>query len=384
MKNNITILTQLLHHIDQNGFRKAVKVYKGNKCVRKLNSYAHFAVLLFAQLTGQHSIRDIETSMNSKKERLYHLGIPVIKRSTLSDANRKRSHEIYKTVFSQLIQKITRIAPGHKFRFKNPVKILDASTIDLCLSVFPWAQFRQKKGAIKLHVEYDLDTQIPTFVSLTDGKVSDITEARKMTFEKGSILVFDRGYVDYCWYNQLNTQGIFFVTRLKRNMKYRVIERRKINTWTGITSDQIIRVTGTKSDLIPCELRRIRYVNPEDNQEYIFLTNIMHLSARTIAELYKARWEIELFFKWIKQHLKIKSFLGTNKNAVMSQIWAALCLYLILTYIKYQCRLNWKMHKMMVVLRFNALRRINLYDLLYESKQIKQETKFTQFELAFL
>ena len=381
MKDITTILTQLLHHVDRDGFRKAVKEFKGDKYVRKLNSYAHFAILLFAQLTGQHSIRDIESSMNSKKERLYHLGIPEIKKSTLSDANRKRPHEIYKIVFTQLMQKIQGIAPGHKFRFKNPVKILDASTIDLCLSVFPWAKFRQKKGAIKLHVEYDLETQIPTFVSLTDGKVSDITEAKKMTFEKGSILVFDRGYVDYCWYNQLNTQGIFFVTRLKKNMKYRVIQRQKPNKKAGITSDQIIRVTGTKSDLIPCELRRIRYVNPEDNQEYIFITNIMHLSARTIADLYKARWEIELFFKWIKQHLKIKSFLGTNKNAVMSQIWSALCLYLILKYIKYQCRVNWTMHKMMVVMRFNALAKVNLYSLIAEFSEDKNETKFTQFEL---
>ena len=384
MQNPITILTQLLHHIDRDGFRKAVKEYKGDKYVRKLKSYTHFAILLFAQLTGQHSIRDIESSMNSKKERLYHLGIPEIKKSTLSDANRKRSHEIYKTVFSQLIQKITRIAPGHKFRFKNPVKILDASTIDLCLSVFPWAKFRQKKGAIKLHVEYDLETQIPTFVSLTDGKVSDIEEARKMSFEKGSILVFDRGYVDYCWYNQLNTQGMFFVTRLKKNMKYRVVERWKPNKKAGITSDQIIRVTGKKADLLPCELRRIRYVNPEDNQEYVFITNIMHLSPRTIAALYKARWEIELFFKWIKQHLKIKSFLGTNENAVMSQIWSALCLYLILMYIKYLCRVNWTMHKMMVVLRFNALERVNLYSLIADINEDNNETSFVQYELAFL
>ena len=381
MQNPITILTQLLHHIDRDGFRKAVKEYKGDKYVRKLKSYTHFAILLFAQLTGQHSIRDIESSMNSKKERLYHLGIPEIKKSTLSDANRKRSHEIYKTVFSQLIQKITRIAPGHKFRFKNPVKILDASTIDLCLSVFPWAKFRQKKGAIKLHVEYDLETQIPTFVSLTDGKVSDIEEARKMSFEKGSILVFDRGYVDYCWYNQLNTQGMFFVTRLKKNMKYRVVERWKPNKKAGITSDQIIRVTGKKADLLPCELRRIRYVNPEDNQEYVFITNIMHLSPRTIAALYKARWEIELFFKWIKQHLKIKSFLGTNENAVMSQIWSALCLYLILMYIKYLCRVNWTMHKMMVVLRFNALERVDLYSLFTEMNEQKDETPFVQYKL---
>ena len=383
MQNPITILTQLLHHIDRDGFRKAVKEYKGDKYVRKLKSYTHFAILLFAQLTGQHSIRDIESSMNSKKERLYHLGIPEIKKSTLSDANRKRSHEIYKTVFSQLIQKITRIAPGHKFRFKNPVKILDASTIDLCLSVFPWAKFRQKKGAIKLHVEYDLETQIPTFVSLTDGKVSDIEEARKMSFEKGSILVFDRGYVDYCWYNQLNTQGMFFVTRLKKNMKYRVVERWKPNKKAGITSDQIIRVTGKKADLLPCELRRIRYVNPEDNQEYVFITNIMHLSPRTIAALYKARWEIELFFKWIKQHLKIKSFLGTNENAVMSQIWSALCLYLILMYIKYLCRVNWTMHKMMVVIRFNALERVDLYSLIVDRSEEKDETSFVQYELAF-
>ena len=234
-----------------------------------------------------------------------------------------------------------------------------------------------------MHVEYDLEKQIPTFVSLTDGKVSDIEEARKMSFEKGSILVFNRGYVDYCWYNHLNTQGIFFVTRLKKNMNYRVIERQKPNKKAGITSDQIIRVTGTKAELIPCELRRIRYVNPEDNQEYLFLTNIMHLSPLIIADLYKARWEIELFFKWIKQHLKIKSFLGTNENAVMSQVWSALCVYLILMYIKYLCRVNWTMHKMMVVIRFNALERVDLYSLIVDRSEEKDETSFVQYELAF-
>jgi putative transposase len=264
------------------------------------------------------------------------------------------------------------------------VKLLDASTIDLCLSVFQWAKFRQKKGAIKLHVEYDLGSQIPTFVSLTDGKVSDITEARKMFFEKGSILVFDRGYVDYCWYNQLNTQGVFFLTRLKKNMKFRVVERKKVLKKFGITSDQIIRVTGTKEELIPCNLRRIRYVNSEDNQEYIFITNIMHLSAPTIADLYKARWDIELFFKWIKQNLKINTFLGTSKNAVMSQIWSALCLYLILKYIQYACRIDWTIHKMLVVLRFNVFEKVSLYGMIAEYRLEKCKTKFVQYELVFL
>jgi hypothetical protein len=383
MKHTITVLSQLLYHVDRDFFQRIVRNYQGDKYVRKLDSWTHFVVLFFAQLTGQQSIRDLVTALKSKLNRLYHTGIKALKRSTFSDANRDRSHEIFQEVFYHLVQKTQHIATKKRFRFKNPVKVLDSTTISLCLSLFPWATFRQSKGAIKLHCEYELEKQIPTVVIMTDGKCSDIRIARKMSFEKGTILVVDRGYIDYSWLNQLNLQGVFFVTRLKENVKYRVIERLPANKKAGITSDQIIRIIGSKANCIPVELRRIRFKNPVDGNVYEFLTNIFNLASTTIADIYKARWDIELFFKWIKQNLKIKTFLGTNENAVMSQVWAALCLYLILAYVKYLCKVSWTMHRIFVALKFNALDTVDMYQLLSNTNENMQQTYTTQLELGF-
>jgi putative transposase len=238
-------------------------------------------------------------------------------------------------LFGRLLKRCQSTAPRHGFRFKNKLYSLDASTIDLCLSIFPWAKFRATKGAIKLHAAIDHDGYLPSFITVTDGKVHDVKMAPQLSVEKNSIVVFDRGYNDYTWYNTLNTQGIWFVTRLKRNARYQVIDRREVNSSSGLTSDQTIRLTGTKGSECPIELRRIGYRDAETGIHYIFLTNNFKLSAKTIADIYKSRWQIELFFKWIKQNLKIKTFLGTSKNAVMTQIWIALCVYLILSYLKF-------------------------------------------------
>ncbi|MFQ6678823.1 MAG: IS4 family transposase [Fidelibacterota bacterium] len=383
MKNNITVLSQLLYHVDRDFFQSVVRKYQGDKYVRKLNSWTHFVVLFFAQLTGQQSIRDLVTALKSKMNRLYHAGIREVKRSTFSDANRDRTHEIFQEVFYHLVQKTQHISTKKRFRFKNKVKVLDSTTISLCLSLFPWAKFRQSKGAIKLHCEYELEKQIPTFLTITDGKSSDIRVARKMSFEKGTILVIDRGYVDYSWLNLLNLQGVFFVTRLKGNVKYRVIQRLPKKKKTGITADQIIRLIGQKANCIPIELRRIRYKNPEDGNVYEFLTNIFNLAATTITLIYKARWDIELFFKWVKQNLKIKTFLGTNENAVMSQIWAALSLYLIIAYVKYLCKVSWTMHKIFVSLKFNALDTVDINQLIRDTYEKVNETNTTQLKLGF-
>jgi hypothetical protein len=380
MRYHITVLSQLLYHVDRDFFQSVVRKYKGDKYVRKLNSWSHFAALFFAQLTGQQSIRDLVTALQSKVQKLYHLGIKAIKRSTFSDANSGRSHEIFQEVFYHVVQKALPRLRKQRFRFKNPVKALDSSTISLCLSLFPWAKFRQKKGGIKLHCEYDLEAQIPSFLTLSEGKKSDILIARTMSFSKGTILVVDRAYIDYAWHNQLDLQGVLFVTRLKQNVRYRVLERRPVNKNTGITSDQTIRIIGSKAQCIPIELRRIRFKNPVDGNVYEFLTNIFHLAASTITQIYKARWEIETFFKWIKQNLKIKTFLGTTVNAVMSQIWASMCLYVILAYVKYLCGVNWTLHKIFTTLKFNVLETASIYDLL-SNRDISKVSEKTQMEL---
>lgn len=254
---------------------------------------------------------------------------------------------------------------GHKFRFNNPLYSLDASTIDLCLSVFPWAEFRTTKGAIKLHVGLNHNGHIPEFVTVTDGKVGDVTVGRTIAFPKGSIVAIDRGYNDYAWFNRLTENGIFFVTRLKTNAKTRIVQRHSVLKNKGLTSDQTIEFTGTQTaKKCPVQLRRIGYRDPDTNKHYTFLTNNFKLAAKTIADIYKARWDVELFFKWIKQNLKIKAFIGTSKNAVMTQIWIAMCVYLLLAFLKFQSRLKKTMQQILRILQLNLFEKRDLMALL--------------------
>ena len=247
-----------------------------------------------------------------------------------------------------------KVAPGHRFRFKNKLYSLDASTIDLCLSVFPWAHFRKTKGAIKLHVGLDHEGYLPAFVSITDGKTADIKAGRDLSFPKGSIVACDRGYTDYRWYKQLTDKGIFFVSRLKSNARYVVLKRRNVLRKQGLTSDQTIQFLGAKARKeCPIELRRIGYRDPETGKHYVFLTNHFELSAKTIADIYKQRWQIELFFKWIKQNLRIKSFIGTTKNAVMTQLWVAMCVYLLIAFLKFKSKTQKSMQHIIRLLPLN-------------------------------
>ncbi len=239
--------------------------------------------------------------------------------------------------------------PGHEFLFSNPLYSLDASTIDLCLSIFPWADFRTTKGAIKIHVGLNHAGYLPEFVTITDGKAHDVTIGRTLQFPKGSIIAMDRGYNDYTWYKQLTDKGIYFVTRLKSSTKYRVIELRSVRAGTGLTSDQTIVFTGSQTTgKCPVPLRRIGYRYPETGKHYVFLANHFKLAAKTIADIYKSRWQVELFFKWIKQNLKIKSFIGTSRNAVLTQIWIALCVYLLLAFLKFLSGLTRSLQKILL------------------------------------
>jgi putative transposase len=321
--------------------------------------------MAMAQLAGRNSLRDIVDNISSQTHRLYHLGSAKLSRSNLSQINEDKPCTLYEVLFGQLLSRCRGKAPGHDFRFKNPLYSLDASTVDLCLSVFPWADFRTTKGAIKLHVGLNHAGYLPEFVTVTEGKVHDVTMGRMLKFPKGSIVAIDRGYNDYAWYNQLTEKGIFFVTRLKSNAKTRVVCRRPVLADNGLTSDQTIEFTGVQtSKKCPIRLRRIGYRDPETGKHYVFLTNNFKLSARTIADIYKARWQVELFFKWIKQNLKIKSFIGTRKNAVMTQIWIALCVYLLLAYIKFQSKLNKGMQQILRLLQINLFEKRDLMALL--------------------
>ena len=297
--------------------------------------------------------------------RLYHLGCRVISRSNLSRMNEDKPCELYETLFGRLLQRCQGLTPGHDFRFKNPLYSLDASVIDLCLSVFPWADFRTTKGAIKLHVGLNHAGYLPEFVTITEGSTHEVNIGKLMGFPKGSIVVMDRGYNDYGWYKDLTGKGIFFVTRLKKKADYEVIERRNVNKKQGLTSDQTIKFSGTQtSKKCPIELRRIGYRDSKTGKHYVFLTNHFKLCAKTIADIYKSRWQVELFFKWIKQNLKIKSFVGTSKNAVLTQIWIAMCVYLILAFIKLQSKLKKSMLQILRLLQLNLFEKRDLMALL--------------------
>ena len=348
------IFSQILKLVPRHEFETLAKQHHSGRSFRTASRWSQFVTLAMAQLAGRISLRDIVENVSAQAHRLYHLGSAKLTRSNLSRINEDKPYALYEALAGKLLNRCQRMAPGHKFRFKNPLYSLDASTIDLCLSVFPWASFRSTKGAIKLHVGLNHDGYLPEFVTITEGKTSDVEMVRTLTFPSGSIVVVDRGYNDYGWYNQLTEKGVFFVTRLKANAQYRVINRQPVLKNKGLTSDQTIRLTSIQAaKKCPSRLRRVGYRDIDTGKHYIFLTNNFKLAARTIADIYKARWQVELFFKWIKQNLKIKSFIGTSKNAVMTQIWIAMCVYLLLAFIKFQSKMNKTMQQILRLLQLN-------------------------------
>jgi hypothetical protein len=317
-------------------------------------------------LGGVDSLRDLETTFRSRLRNLYHLGLDKFSRSTMADANEKRDSVIFEKMFNELVKMARSRAPGHTFRFKNPLYSLDSSTITLCLSMFRWAKFRTRKGALKIHTLLDHRGHLPSALVITDGKGADIKAAQRFHFEPDSILVVDRAYVDYCWLSQLHRQGVWWVTRLKKRMDFQVVERRRVDRSTGVSSDWTIRIRGAKADSIPMLLRRVRYVDRDTGKAYEFFTNIFHLSAKEIADIYKARWDIEQFFKWIKQNLKIKSFFGTSENAVRIQVWCALCVYLMVAYLKFLSKSPFSLSKLLVRIRANLMEKARLVMVLYQ------------------
>jgi hypothetical protein len=365
MSHHNTVFSQLLKLISRHEFESLAKQHHTGRSFRTASRWSQFVIMTMAQLSGRCSLRDIVDSISAQAHRLYHLGSAKISRSNLSRINEGKPYALYEALFGKLLKRCQGTAPGHDFRFNNPLYSLDASTIDLCLSVFPWADFRTTKGAIKLHVGLNHAGYLPEFITVTDGKSADVTVGRTLEFPKGSIVAIDKGYNDYTWYKQLTNKGIFFVTRLKKNAKYRVVGRRPVLKNKGLICDQTIEFTGSQTaKKCSVRLRRIGYRDAETGKRYVFLTNNFKLSAKTIADIYKARWQVELFFKWIKQNLKIKSFVGTSKNAVMTQIWIAMCVYLLLAFIKFQSGLKKSMQQILRLLQLNLFDKRDLMSLL--------------------
>lgn len=359
-----TVLAQLLKLIPRHDFETLAKQHHEGRAFRKSSRWDQFTALTLGQLSGRSGLRDIVDNMAAQSHRLYHLGCRKVSRSNLSRVNEKKPYSLYEALFNQLLKRTQGVAPAHRFRFKNQLYSLDASTIDLCLSVFPWADFRATKGAIKLHVGLNHQGYLPEFVTVTTGKDHDITVGRTLNFPKGSIVAVDKGYNDYRWYKQLTDKKIFFVTRLKVNATYQVLKSHKVLSAKGVISDQTIQFIGAQTaKKCPLPMRRVRYHDADTGKVYVFLTNNFKLAARTIADIYKARWQVELFFKWIKQHLKIKSFTGTSKNAVLTQIWVALCVYLLLSLIKFQSKISRSLYEMIRVLQLNLFEKRDLIEL---------------------
>ncbi len=364
MAHHNTVFSQILKLIPRHQFSALAKKHDGQRRSDAMSRWTQFIAMATAQLTGRSSLRDIESTLASQKHLKYHLGSGSIKRTTLSRANQTLPSSFFEELFGMLYARCQNGSPAHKFRFKNKLFSLDASLLDVSMKVFPQAEYNKMKGAYKLHVGLDHDGLIPAFASVTLGKVGDQTQAKLMRFPKGSVLVFDKGYADYAWHNQLTSNGIFWVTRIRGNAKYRVLKRKTVNKTQGITSDQIIEYTSDRSrqkNLRP--VRRIGFYDAQTNKHYVFITNHLRWSAKTIADIYKQRWQVELFFKWVKQNLKIKAFIGNTDNAVMTQVWVALCVYLMLAYLKFQGKISQSLQQMSRLIHLNLFAKRGLIEL---------------------
>lgn len=363
MRRDNTILGQMLQLFSRYEFSKAVKETEAERHARGFSSWSHFVSMLFGQLAGQDSLRGIEAGLASQPRALYHFGVSPVHRSTLAYANAHRTHELFKMIFDRMLSKCLPVAPRHRFRFKNPLYSLDATTIELCLGLFDWAKFRTTKGAVKLHVKLNHAGYLPTFVAVTTGREHEVKIAPSIPLERGDVAVFDRGFTDFAWYATLVERGTYFVTRLKKNADYRVVERHTVKHLRNIISDQTIEFAGFyTSRKCPYRLRRIRSKDPQTGKIITLLTNQFGWSAQTIASIYKDRWQIELFFKALKQQLKVKSFVGTSRNALLSQLWIALTAYLLLAYLKFRSRFGWSLYTLSAILPTNLFSRRNLWD----------------------
>jgi hypothetical protein len=364
-----TVFNQLLQLLPRHEFERAVSARNGDRYVKYFTCWQQFITLLYAQIRSKDSLRDICTSLSSQAQKWYHIGLTKVSRSTLSDANNRRPHEAFEHLFYRLLQRCKDLTPRHKFNFKNPMYSIDATTIDLCLSIFPWAKFRKTKGAMKLHVLYEHAGCLPSFLVITEGRDADIRIAKEADFSSrllpDSIVSIDRAYIDLNWLYKLNKNKVYFITRLKSNMKPLVTgQHMALKNKHVLADDKIILPSMFHGQGYKEKLRLITYRDPLTGKLLKFVTNNFSFAASTIASIYKARWQIELFFKWIKQNLKIKSFLGTSKNAVLTQIWVAICYYLLLTYIKYQTKFKHSLLMLCRLLNETLMEKLSLIDIL--------------------
>jgi len=370
------IFSQVLDFMPMHTFRRCVARYHGDRNVRSFTCLDQYLCMAFAQLTYRESLRDIEACLRAQQQKLYHMGIRgTVAKSNLADANEQRSWHIYADLAHALIIIARRLYSNEPFGIdlEQTVYALDATTIDLCLSMFPWATFRQSKAAIKLHTLLDLRGNIPTFIYISDGTVHDVNILDVLPIEPGSFYVMDRGYLDYARLNAISLAAGFFVTRSKSNLRCRRIYSHQVDRATGLRYDQTIMLTGFYSlKDYPNKLRRIKYYDADTKKTLIFLTNNFALPALTIAQLYRCRWQVELFFKWIKQNLRIKNFYGTSENAVKTQIWIAISVYVLVAILKKRLNIPISLYTILQILSVTVFERIPLLQLLTETALVEE------------
>lgn len=370
MNQGRTIFSQIMDFLPMRSFRRCVDRCHGNKGVRTFSCLDQFVCMAFAQLSYRESLRDIECCLRAMQQKLYHMGIRgKVSRSTLADANENRDWRIYADFAQVLIHIAKELYADEEFGLEldETVYALDASTIDLCLSLFPWARFRRTKGAVKLHTLLDLRGNIPSFVSITEGKVHDVNILDELIPEAGAIYVMDRAYLDFERLYLLNQCCALFVLRSKRNTGFRRLYSHTVDKSTGVRCDQTVVLTGSSSrKAYPEKIRRVKFFDAEKNKRFNFLTNQFSLPAVTIAELYRLRWQVELFFKWIKQHLRIKAFYGTSENAVKTQIWIAISVYVLVAIIKKRLNLDHSLYTILQILSVTLFEKKHILQLLTE------------------
>jgi FOG: Transposase and inactivated derivatives len=390
MNQGKTVFAQLMSFLPEYEFNKCVARYKGDYKVKTFTCREHFYVMSFAQLTFRESLRDIEACLTALSGKLYHSGMkqPVPK-STLAEANENRDWRIYADFAQVLIREARRLyKTDNEFvlDIDNMAYALDSSTIDLCLNLFPWAKFRKAKGAVKMHTLLDLRGSIPTFIEITDGLCHDVNILDILEIEPGAIYVMDMGYIDYERLYNINRNQGYFVTRAKSNMASKRLYSRPVDKTTGLRCDQSVRLTGFYSKKQYPELfRRVKYFDQESGKTYVFLSNNFKLDALLIAQLYKERWKVELFFKWIKQHLRIKSFYGTSRNAVFCQIWIAICIYLLVAIVKKKLKVDYKLYSLLQIFSLSLFEKTPINELFtnlnYKNTGLDNPNQLNLFEL---
>ena len=381
------VFAQLMDFLPCHEFNTCVRRYRGERRQRGFSCRDQFLCLAFAQLTFRESLRDIETCLRALEPKLYHAGFRGrVSRSTLADASRPHDWRIYADFAQVLIRRARQLYAREPLavELKQTIYALDSTTIDLCLSLFPWAPFRRKKGAVKLHTLLDLRGNIPCFVHISHGKMHDVTALDHLPIEPGAFYVMDRGYVDFLRLYRFTQAGAFFVTRSKRNLDCTRRQRRAVDKTTGLRSDQTIVLAGPKSSrLYPDPLRRVAFYDVENRRRFVFLTNNFALPALTVAQLYKCRWQVELFFKWIKQHLRIKAFYGTSDNAVKTQVWIAISVYVLVAIVKKELRIDRSLYEILQILSLTLFEKVPVFAALSEPLPPNSETTFPNQNTLF-